>query len=337
MPGTDSKRGVPAGLSGRYAAIDHLKAMAIVAVCVTHALPNVLVASTTPAERIATAMASFNVPAFLFAAGFLATRRGRVDTRSVGAQLKRVLVPYLLASLVAIVLLRWRVATLHQIWFWLATGSAIGIYYFVPVLVCCLVTLPVVSRLGVAPLAGVVTVLAAYAWLAWQDPAWRLLHGFFWSIRDVLTQFSLGFFLLGVLGARLLPRLRRLHARAAPLCLAVALLAIAGFAWFAAGQKLAMWAPLARAGYLLGVVGLIATMVPRGVAPGPVRFLSEATLTIYLYHHMLYPALLPPLRAALPPGIAVAVTAACGLALGGAVAWAGRRILGRHSRVLIGT
>jgi len=328
---------VPAGLSGRYAAIDHLKALAIVAVCVTHALPNVLVASTTPAERIATAMASFHVPAFLFAAGFLATRRGRVDTRSVGAQLKRVLVPYLLASLVAIVLLRWQVVTLRHVCFWLATGSTIGIYYFVPVLACCLVTLPVASRLGIVPLAGVITALAAYAWLAWQDPAWRLVHGFFWSIRDVLTQFYFGHFLLGVLGARLLPQVRRLHARAAPLCLVAALLAITGFAWLAAGQALAMWAPLARAGYLLGVIALIAVIVPRGVAPGPVRVLSEATLTIYLYHYLIYPALLPRLRAALPSGIAVTVMAACGLALGVAVAWAGRRILGGRSRVLIGT
>ena len=35
-------------------------------------------------------------------------------------------------------------------------------------------------------------------------------------IRDVLFQFYLGYFLLGVLGARLLPQLRRLRARAAP-------------------------------------------------------------------------------------------------------------------------
>jgi peptidoglycan/LPS O-acetylase OafA/YrhL len=183
----------------------------------------------------------------------------------------------------------------------------------------------------------VITALAAYAWLAWQDPAWRLLQGFFWSIRDVLTQFYIGYFLLGVLGARLLPQLRRLRARAAPLCLVAALLAIAGFAWLAAGQKLAMWAPLTRAGYLLGVIALIATLVPRGVAPGPVRFLSEATLTIYLYHQMIYPTLLPQLRAALPPGLAVVVMAACGLALGVAIAWAGRRLLGARGRVLIGT
>jgi hypothetical protein len=134
----------------------------------------------------------------------------------------------------------------------------------------------------------------------------------------------------------LLPQLRQLHARAAPLCLVAALLAVAGFAWLAAGQKLAMWAPLARAGYLLGVIALIATIVPRGVAPGAVRFLSEATLSIYLYHQLIYPALLPPLRTALPSGLAAVVMAGCGLALGVAVAWTGRRVLGRRSHVLLG-
>jgi len=328
---------VPAGLSGRYAAIDHLKAMAIIAVCVTHALPNVLERGATSVDRIVTAMLSFHVPAFLFAAGFLATRRGRVDARSVGAQLGRILVPYLLASLVASMLFRWQAVTPHHVVFWLVTGAALGIYYFVPVLVFCLLTLPLVSRIGVVPLGGVIAALAAYAVLVWQDPTWRLTTGFFWSIRDVFMQFYLGDFLLGVLGARLLPSLQRLHTRAAPLCLTAALLMIASFAWVAAGEKLTMWAPVARGGYLLGVIGLIAVVAPRGVAPGPVRFLSEATLTIYLYHHFLYPTLMPQLRASLPHGIAVVVTAACGLALGVAVAWAGRRILGGRSRVLIGT
>ena len=328
---------MPAGLTGRYAAIDHLKTMAIVSVCITHAMPNVLQGMTpTSAERIATVMLSFHVPALLFAAGFLAAA-GRRNAGPVGAQLKRILVPYLVASIVAIVLLRWRVVTLHQVAFWLATGSAIGIYYFIPVLVCCLATLPIIARLGAFALGGVLIVLAIYASLAWHDPSWRLTQGFFWHIRDVLMQFHLGYFLLGVLGARLAPRLRRLRDRAAPLCVAAALLAIAAYAWLVAGENLAMWAPLARAGYLLGVVGLIATMVPRGVAPGPVRFLSEATLTIYLYHHMLYPALLPQLRAALPPGLAAVAAAACGVALGAAVAWTGRRLLGTRSRVLIGT
>lgn len=336
-PRTDSKRVVPAGLTGRYAAIDHLKALAIVAVCVTHALPNVLAAGTTSAERIASAMSSFHLPALLFAAGFLATRRGRVDLPRVGAQLARVLGPYLVASLVAVALLHWQLTTARNVAFWLATGSALGPYYFVPVLACCLLVLPLVSRLGVVPLAAVLATLAAYAWGAWLNPSWRLTHGFFWGIRDGLFQFYLGDFLLGVLAARLLPRLRHLRERAAPLCLVAALVAIAAFAWLATGEKLTMWAPVVRGGYLLGVVGLIATIVPRGVAPGPVRFLSEATLTIYLYHQMIYPMLLPPLRAALPPGLAVVATATCGLAFGVTIAWAGRRLLGARSRLLIGT
>ena len=328
---------MPAGLAGRYAAIDHLNAMAIVAVCVTHAMPSVFEPGTTAVDRLVTAMLSFHVPAFLFAAGFLATRRGPVGFGQVRARLQRVLVPYFLASLVALLLGLWATPTLRRLVFHLVTGSALGIYYFVPVLAFCLLTLPLVSRLPTLPLTALVLVLACYSVLAERDPDWRLTTALFWQIRDVLLQFHLGHFLMGVIAARQLPTLRGARERVAPLVAAVSILAIAAFAWTAASGSPWMWAQVGRAAYLLGIIGLTVTAVPRGVAPAPIRFLSDATLTIYLYHHMIYPFVLPELRTVLPPATAAIVTAMLGVALGSAVALAGRVLLGGASRSLVGT
>jgi surface polysaccharide O-acyltransferase-like enzyme len=93
---------------------------------------------------------------------------------------------------------------------------------------------------------------------------------------------------------------------------------------------------LIHTAYLLGLVGVIASLAPAGPAPAPVRFLSEATLTIYLYHLMVYPLVMPQARLLLDPPLRFVLMSALGLAFGTLVVVAGRRGLGRRSRLLLG-
>jgi peptidoglycan/LPS O-acetylase OafA/YrhL len=320
----------------RFPTIDYIKAAAIVAVTMTHAVPDLFDPGTSRFDRVAASLTCFHVPAFLLAAGLLATRAGPVGWHGVRDRLQRVLVPYLIATVVALLTGLWTPTTPRMFVFRVVTGSGLGIYYFVPVLACCIVLLPLLSRLRTAVLAMLTATLGIYAEIAWHQPAWRLTHEFFWQIRDVFLQFHLGHFLLGVLAARGMPALRGFQARWPGLILTVSAVGVAWFVWLAATESPWAWQPLVHTAYLLGLVGVIASLAPAGPALAPVRFLSEATLTIYLYHLMVYPLVMPQARLLLDPPLRFVLMSALGLAFGTLVVVAGRRGLGRRSRLLLG-
>ena len=111
----------------------------------------------------------------------------------------------------------------------------------------------------------------------------------------------------------------------------------AGLVWFAVADPDAASHPTGRLGYCLTVMAFLAAAAPPGPAPDLVRFLSDATLTYYLYHWFAYLALMPMLSDSLPLLIRMATLATAGFALGTLVVVGGRRILGRHSRLLLGS
>jgi fucose 4-O-acetylase-like acetyltransferase len=320
----------------RYPAIDYLKAAAIVAVTVTHAIGNFFNVNVSPLNKVASVSVAFHVPAFLFAAGFLSARSAAVTPRELGRRLQRLLGPYLVASVVTLVLGYWKADTLRRVVFRLVTGSAMGIYYFVPVLAACYVLLPAVSRMRTRSLFGLVVALLVYAHLTWLDPTWRLTTGFFWGVRDVLTQLHFGNFILGILAARWLAELSRIRTHRPYLAIAVCVVGIVTYVGKAALDFPHGWGPVGRMGYMLTVAGFFACLVPNRPAPAPIRFLSDATLTIYLYHLLVHPLLTPAMRATLGTPLRVVILSALGVALGSLIALGGRRLFGRQSRLLVG-
>ena len=75
--------------------------------------------------------------------------------------------------------------------------------------------------------------------------------------------------------------------------------------------------------------------MPRRPAPAAVRFLSDTTLTIYLYHWFAYLAVMPRLGP-MPLGLRMVLLAGVGLAFGSSIAVAGQRLLAGRSRLLLG-
>jgi fucose 4-O-acetylase-like acetyltransferase len=315
--------------------VDFMKALAIVAVVMTHAGP---MAGTPRYDRwdelLRHSWVSFHVPSFLVISGLLYARSAPIALTQVGRRLTRVLVPYLIASGVL-----WasgwvrRPGDVAEALFRLATGSALGIYYFLFLLVLCIALIWPLSRARPAWIVATLAALVVY-YYAFFDAARGLFPGLFWGPRDPLRTFAFGYFLVGWLAALWLPRLTDLYERHRAMA---GLLCIAGIGvWIA---SLLVEPPVrrpARPVYTFAVMGLVMPFTAGWRVSRPVQLLSEASLTIYLYHHLFQ---LIALRHTLelPAALRVLTLTALGLAGGAAVALLGRRLLGSHwSRRLLG-
>jgi peptidoglycan/LPS O-acetylase OafA/YrhL len=187
---------------GRLPALDYVKALAIAAVTVTHGSPFFDDPRFTDLDRFTTALTAFQIPAFLFVSGFLSDTGTASGLALLRRRLFRIVPPYVVATLVAWACGAWTFATLRRFVFVMVTGGAVGIYYYVPVLVLCTLLVPLWSRLGTRTLIAITLVLFVYAEAAWLRPGWRLTDNFYWAMRDPFGRFYLGHFLLGIVAAR---------------------------------------------------------------------------------------------------------------------------------------
>jgi fucose 4-O-acetylase-like acetyltransferase len=115
-----------------------------------------------------------------------------------------------------------------------------------------------------------------------------------------------------------------------------------------AGLGVAIWASaitheatrctrsLSRVIYSLSACAIISMATLHARAPSFVRFVSEATLTIYLYHHIAHKLMMPHL-AHWPAVLRILVQAAVALGASAALAWLGQRLLGKRSHLLLGS
>jgi peptidoglycan/LPS O-acetylase OafA/YrhL len=327
---------VRASHGGRLPALDWIKALAIAAVTVTHASPFLGDPRFTDVDRFTTAVTAFQIPAFLFVSGFLSDTGMASGLALVRRRLGRILPPYVIASLVMCAFGFWTFDTVRRFVFVMVTGEAIGIYYYVPVLVLCTMLVPLWSRLDTRTLTATTLALFVYAEAAWIHPSWRLTENFFWGIRDPFGRFHLGHFLLGIIAARRLADLRRLQARSPWAVCAAAAAPIVAFVWLASGPTWWAFQPLLLTPYMVGIAALVAALVPARPAPTVIRLLSDTTLAIYLYHWIARTWLMP-WGSALSPPWRIALVSATTLAATALVALAARRALGgRWSRTLIG-
>lgn len=311
----------------RSSVIDFLKAAAIVAVVFTHSGIFLFHPKFTAWDRVlTTGWVWFHVPTFLFLSGFLYFRSAPITLASVAQRLGRVLLPYLVASLVYQTSGLGTVKSAGDALYQLATGSAVGIFYYVFVLACCIPCIALFSRLPLWALALLWGALAGYTVAKGWDPSLRLTTDAFWKQRSPLEAFYLGYFLSGWLVARLRAPLAAFAERWR---WALLLAAGAGLAWWfdGLGRFRPRWLEVHGAIYTASVLLAIAMAGWQARAPRWIERLSDATYTLYLYHGLPL-ARTQPFFSGWPPPLRILTRAAAALASGLGVAALGRRVLG---------
>jgi len=314
----------------RVPVIDLLKALAIVMVIWIHAFADPW---NTAALQPFVILVSWAVPAFFFASGYLRYTTRPVDGATLGRWLTRLVVPYTIATLLALAYRR--LGLRHNpevlgVTFNLLTGSAWPVYYFVPMLAGAYLLAALLSRLPRAALP--LFVLVAPVVPCGLDPFPRHF-GLFWLFRSPFMWW--GYFLLGWLAAGGEARLesvgattrRRVGVGAAALFAAITAVCFLPGSW-----RGLVWPPIVVANYAFLVsVFLLAHDVRARPLP---RWLSDASYPIYLYHFFFTSAVrgdLVQLGTLAEPAAFVA-----GMAGSLGVVVLGRRLLGRCARLVLG-
>jgi len=269
----------------RDAAIDALKAAAIVTVVWIHTFPGNV--PPQPLVRDLQFLTRFAVPGLFFASGMLAGRTGpRPWRRYAGQRLPRIVVPYLIASVLAL----WYRTAVKGLPFAvddalvrLLGGDAFGPFYFVPVLVGGTLALELLGRapalLGPASALFVATGIACETLVLALE--WRTSAAFYWAYRNPLRWW--GFLFAGAWVGRRWTHLERAPRWLGPACLAVTAALYVAWAYFGQlesfrARTVAQWIGLW--GSIFGIV-LIAARQP---ASRVIRAVADLSYPIYLYH-----------------------------------------------------
>lgn len=269
----------------RYGWIDVLKGAGIVTVVWIHAFMRLADPMPEVVERLGF-LARFAVPGFFLAAGFLQAISPRLGWHDLcSRRLVRLVAPYLVASIAAIAL---RVAvgdhrgSLGGMLRDLIGGGGWGIFYFVPMLVAA-------SALGewvfrrprlAWPLWALFAVLGLLNELQYIS-----FHNLWWEFRSPLRWW--GYFLAGWVVALHRERIDALPdslRRAAGL--AALLVAAAGFTTYATRLPTGWSRPAVALQYVVMYASVLGTVLLawKATPPGWIRWLSEASYPIYLYH-----------------------------------------------------
>jgi surface polysaccharide O-acyltransferase-like enzyme len=324
-------------MDARRLDVDLVKAVGSVAVVWIHCMRAFFDPAVSAEERWLGDALQFAVPGFFAASGVLMAS-GRTGASLTPARLRRVLIPYLLASIAA------------QLYAWLALdrelsalqllrdfvlGASFGPYYYVFHAVLFVLAAPVLAQLSRGALAAVTS-----AALLAQVGSWAVPDAFSAGLRNPLLW--LGFFLAGW-------QLRRHDAGVvgwlAPRRREVAAVALGAAAALSLHQPLG--APDQLAGLLqwllvaCALVAFAALGTGRETRSRLVGFLSDSTYTVYLFHlffvYALQRALPAPAPGAFEP-LAIALPWLAGLTGPLALAAAGRAVLGAaRSRALLGS
>ncbi|MBP1686977.1 MAG: Acyltransferase family [Deltaproteobacteria bacterium] len=324
---------IVAARAPRYTSIDLLKASGIIVVIWIHAFQEFGTTEALIIRRLAF-LTRFAVPAFFFASGFLyASGRPLPLQEFVTRRLVRLLVPYLVASLLALGFRHFIFSeqiTGRQAAFELAIGAAWGVYYFVPLLLGA----TIVGQ-GIFRFRSLAWPLFALFWVLGLLSEMSIIafDGFFWQIRSPFLWW--GYFFAGWVVAPHFATLEQLTAlRRRRIGIAALAVAVTVFLCYVLALQ-SSWSPqMAALGYvgIYSIIGGLFMLTLGSSAMPAVRWLSEATYPIYLYHYFIIAAvhhwLAPPLRN--PAAFVLGVAGSVGIVHGG------RKVLGRYARLLIG-
>ncbi len=279
---------------GRNIAIDYLKACAIVTVVWIHAFAT-LDPAPGRAIYILTQLALFAVPSFFFVSGFLYFSPEAITWSQVQARLKRILIPYLAASLFAEVFKaidEGQRPTAENLLIDLVLGNSLLSYYFIPVLALAVLLAMFLSRMP----RSVIPLFASFWIMGILSTTHIIGSDLFWKLRSPLHWW--GFFLAGWAIAPYWPRIVRASRERRIELYSFMALATTAYLVFLFRQKYFGYQPrVAACGYafiylMIGGI-LLGSLSLR--ARRQVFWLSEATYPIYLYHYFV----LAPVREAL--------------------------------------
>ncbi len=313
--------------------VDVLKAVGIVTVVWIHAFTRFPGPMPPLVQRLAF-VARFAVPGFLLAAGFLQACGPRQEwSQFCTRRLSRLLAPYLIASVLALIV---RVAFADHrgspggLLRDLCSGGGWGIYYFVPVLLAASVCGEWLFRFP--RLAWPVWILFAVLGLL-SELQYISFHSVWWEFRSPLRWW--GYFFAGWLVALHRERIDGLPDRGRRAAGGgILLVGAAAFAAYVAALPPGWSRPAVALQYVTMYSAVVGTMLLAWKAAPPdwLRWLSEASYPIYLYHFFVIFLVLR------LPGGAVRDTAAFVIALAASCAGvaAVRRLCGPRARLLCG-
>ncbi|MCH7868980.1 MAG: acyltransferase [Myxococcales bacterium] len=267
----------------RFSEVDHIKAVGILAVILVHSVRDPWNPEISTPEIWIGIVTRFAVPGFLLASGFLYATTVRIPTKTVLRRLRRLLVPYLLASLLA------------QLW-WigqgqahdfptvvkeLLLGSSFGPYYYVFVHFWLVLFVALFAILPRRVLWGLTAVML----LAQIVVQGRLALRFplFWQLRGPL--FWWAYFLIGFMLRLYYEPVRRLltkhHGVFCALAAAIAMVCVA----VAFNQPYSQLGRTATWLYNYAIIALLfGATCGRGEPRWSVRLLADASFAIYLLH-----------------------------------------------------
>jgi fucose 4-O-acetylase-like acetyltransferase len=296
--------------------VDLAKAIGIVAVVLIHSLRSYFSPGISPGEAWLASILQFAVPGFFAASGVLASSAERIPASLTRARLRRLLVPYLIASVAA---------QAFGAEFWgeslgaarllsdLLLASSFGPYYYVLHAVLFVLATPWLARLAPRTFTIVCCAALLAQWIVWLVPELRIL-----AFRDPLHWLAeRRAVVLGLAG------------------LAAALVSahtpLGSGPWLSGALQ---WVLVASV-----LVPIFATGLGRETRSRAIRFLSDASYTIYLSH--LFFVL--PVQGALPAGprvfdpVVIGAVFTAGLLGSLLIVVAGRALLGARSRTWLGS
>lgn len=332
--------------SARYDAVDVIKTAAIIAVIFTHSvLGSWREIHTVYDDIFGRGWVSFHVPSFLAVSGFLYCSVVPVPGRKIFERLVRILVPYLVASFVALALGDVP-AKDPSFWVRLATGNTQGHYYYVVLIASYVPLVWVLSRLHARWIYLIFAFFVLYPLLAYEFQFFRFSETHVARMRNPV--YTAIYFIAGWVLRMALPELRRLrnYMGTGPFwAVWIGIAAVCVVSTFAGTHGGERWQiklanrMIYTAGALILLCGITRVLIRvRGLHSTVwkgIGFVSGATYTIYLYHFFfIYPMRAWTLHwSPIPRIFAVATTAFVGGCL---VSWAGQRLLGRRARWWIG-